>query len=91
MTERSGASSGRKSRPKVRIEVKREKIRRSFALSKEALEILDSYVTFLESHLGGKVTVDQVIEERVMDLARDRLWKEWREGSKSSNMESHQS
>lgn len=78
MTERSGASSGRRSRPKVRIEVKREKIRRSFALSKEALEILDSYVTFLESHLGGKVTVDQVIEERVMDLARDRLWREWR-------------
>jgi hypothetical protein len=77
MTERSGASAGRKSRPKVRIEVKREKIRRSFALSKEALQILDSYVTFLESHLGGKVTVDQVIEERIMDLARDRLWKDW--------------
>ena len=85
MTERSGASSGRKSRPKVRIEVKREKIRRSFALSKEALEILDCYVTFLESHLGGKVTVDQVIEERVMDLGRDKLWKEWQNSRKCSD------
>lgn len=77
MTERSGASTGRKSRPKVRIEVKQEKVKKSFALSKDALQILNSYVTFLESHLGGKVTVDQVIEERIMDLGRDKLWKEW--------------
>lgn len=90
MTERSGASAGRKSRPKVRIEVKREKVRRSFALSKEALQILDSYVTFLESHLGGKVTVDQVIEERIIDLGRDKLWKEWQDRAKASNKESVQ-
>lgn len=77
MQKRNGAITGRQTKPKVKVDVKREKVRRSFSLSKESSQILDSYVTFLENHLGGKVTADQVIEERLFDLSKDRLWKEW--------------
>jgi hypothetical protein len=69
-------------KPLVEISASAENEKRSFVLSKTTWEILDQYVDFLKQYYNGsKVTPEQVIEARIKDLQRDRVWLSFRKNS----------